>query len=177
MAISPPSDLILDVVRAADPAASQAAAARLARITPGDGVAFTAAYRQIVAPEGDRTPQPPASPPAGALPTGTPSGPPVARSPLEALQAFEGMALATMIQSAMPDEDNAMFGTGPSAGVWKSMLAEQLGAQMARAGGIGLAEQLATHPAFAAEADTTRTLMTTQAERTAFDALDDGSTS
>jgi Rod binding domain-containing protein len=53
------------------------------------------------------------------------------------------MALSTMIEAAMPDESSVIFGKGTAGSVWKSMLAQQLGEQMAKAGGIGLAAQLA----------------------------------
>ena len=48
----------------------------------------------------------------------------------------------------MPKQSSALFGTGTAGDVWKSMLAEQIAAEMARAGGIGIAEHLkAAHPA------------------------------
>jgi Rod binding domain-containing protein len=53
------------------------------------------------------------------------------------------MALSTMIEAAMPDESSVIFGKGTAGSVWKSMLAQQLGEQMAKAGGIGIAAQLA----------------------------------
>ena len=53
------------------------------------------------------------------------------------------MALATMIEAAMPDEAASYFGEGTAGSVWKSMLAEQIAEQMAKAGGIGIAAQLA----------------------------------
>jgi Rod binding domain-containing protein len=61
----------------------------------------------------------------------------------EAYRGFEAMALSTMIEAAMPDESSVIFGKGTAGSVWKSMLAQQLGEQMAKAGGIGLAAQLA----------------------------------
>ena len=52
------------------------------------------------------------------------------------------MTLATMIEAAMPDDASSAYGSGTAGSVWKSMMAEQLGKQMAKAGGIGLASQL-----------------------------------
>ncbi len=41
-----------------------------------------------------------------------------------------------------------MYGKGNAGGIWKSMLAEQIGTQIAKAGGIGIAKMLnASHPA------------------------------
>ena len=48
----------------------------------------------------------------------------------------------------LPKESEEVFGKGTAGGVWKSMLAEQLGAQLAKGKGIGIAKQLAAaHPA------------------------------
>ena len=43
----------------------------------------------------------------------------------------------------LPKESEEVFGKGTAGGVWKSMLAEQLGAQLAKGKGIGIAKQLA----------------------------------
>jgi peptidoglycan hydrolase FlgJ len=48
----------------------------------------------------------------------------------------------------LPKESEEVFGKGTAGGVWKSMLAEQLGNQLAKGNGIGIAKQLAAaHPA------------------------------
>ncbi len=47
-----------------------------------------------------------------------------------------------------------LSGKGNAGSIWKSMLAEQIGAQLSKAGGIGIAEKLfnARKPGSAAEA-------------------------
>jgi Rod binding domain-containing protein len=71
------------------------------------------------------------------------------------------MALASMIEAAMPDDGSVIFGKGTAGSVWKSMLAQQIAEQMAKAGGIGIAAQLArgaqTDPASDAPAALTDT--------------------
>ena len=54
---------------------------------------------------------------------------------------FEAMALANMLESAMPS-DNTFFGKGVAGDTWKSMLVDQIANEMAKHGGVGIAEQL-----------------------------------
>jgi hypothetical protein len=110
LALANAGDLILDVVRAADPSAVEAARTRLA------------AFATKSAP----APQNPAAKPA------TP----------EAFVRFEAMVLQTFIQNMLPDDTESVYGAGMAGEMWQSMLAEQLGATMARRGGIGIAERV-----------------------------------
>jgi Rod binding domain-containing protein len=138
MSINPPSDIVLDVARAADPTRYAEAAARLTRAAaPADGFSTMMAQSSAdAAPAG-------APPSSAAMADATkPGAKPPARAE-EAYRGFEAMALSTMIEAAMPDESSVIFGKGTAGSVWKSMLAQQLGEQMAKAGGIGLAAQLA----------------------------------
>jgi Rod binding domain-containing protein len=151
MSISPPTDIILDVARAADPARYQEAAERLTRISstaPAEG------FGEALKAAG---PPPEA---AGPVDTGealnrmrqAPAAPRGLRErPGKAGQAYEGfeaVALTSFVQEMLPKQAGAVFGTGTAGDVWKSMLAEQIAAEMARAGGIGIADRLkAAHPA------------------------------
>jgi Rod binding domain-containing protein len=138
MSISPPSDIVLDVARAADPTRYSQAAARLTRAQPSAD-----AFADFL---GDLPEATTASGAAIVPPALQASGPPPQKAPAnaaEAYQNFEAMTLSTMIEASMPDNETAVFGSGTAGSVWKSMLAEQLGAQMAKRGGIGLATQLA----------------------------------
>jgi Rod binding domain-containing protein len=138
MSISPPSDIVLDVARAADPTRYAEAAARLTRAAaPADGFST-----MMAASSTDTAPTEAPSPPAVMADAAKPGAKPPARS-AEAYRGFEAMALSTMIEAAMPDESSVIFGKGTAGSVWKSMLAQQLGEQMAKAGGIGIAAQLA----------------------------------
>jgi hypothetical protein len=118
LALANAGDLILDVVRAADPSAVEAARTRLAAF------ATTSAGARFDAPS--PAPQNPAAKPA------TP----------EAFVRFEAMVLQTFIQNMLPDDTESVYGAGMAGEMWQSMLAEQLGATMARRGGIGIAERV-----------------------------------
>lgn len=136
MSISPPSDIVLDVARAADPGRVQEAAAKLS--APGtDPAAFGDAYRM-----------------AGA----SVHMPLDARGALTALQTdnaisgagkagdpykqFEAFVLRQFVETMMPSKASAVFGKGNAGGIWKSMLADQVGTQVAKAGGVGIARML-----------------------------------
>jgi len=128
MSIEPPSDIVLDVASAADPARRAEAANRLVRLA-GDGEGFAPTLADV------------ADPPAGA-------GKPAERSKAASSEAakayreFEGMVLATFVESAFPESATA-FGAGTAGSVWRSMFAQEIGAEMAGSGGIGIADSLA----------------------------------
>lgn len=57
-------------------------------------------------------------------------------------QQFEGFVLQSFIEPMLPKDDSSYFGEGTAGAIWKSMLAERIGAQMAAAGGVGIAEMV-----------------------------------
>ena len=163
MAISPPSDIILDVARAADPERLKVATAKLDRLAETAGTAFADLM--------------PAAPEAGgalvAQASATPAINPTPSAPFDlhrarlrlqnetalaarvdgttaaagdrrakALESFEAMVLSTFIGSMLPEGAEDVYGSGTAGDVWKSMLSDQLGRQMARVGGIGIADRL-----------------------------------
>lgn len=120
MALSAAGDLVLDVVRAADPAAAEAARTRLASFAAGTRDAtFSVA----------ETPAPPS--PAGQA-SATP----------DAFARFEAMVLQSFLQTMLPKDTESVYGGGMAGEMWQSLLAEQLGATMARRGGIGIADRI-----------------------------------
>ena len=158
MAIAPPSDILLDAVRAADPAKVRAATARLAQLAadPAAGnEGFAGALASARAANGHA---------AGAgttgetstLPAAAPSGSVGRRDSVEAragapktdtYQKFEAVLLQQFVESMLPKDDE-LFGDKTSAGVYRSMMAEQFATQLARSGGIGIAKAVAAaHPA------------------------------
>ncbi len=126
MAITPPSDILLDVVQAADPAKSKAAAERLARM---DWSAVTSE----VAASAARPPSPAA---AIAVSSSLPSKNNV-------YSQFEAFVLQSFIEAMLPKQTEVVFGKGMAGEIWKSMLAEKLAAKAAESGGLGIAERVA----------------------------------
>lgn len=148
MSIKPPSDLILDVARNADSSLEAAATRRLEALasagsansesftsaldrlgaskqpsvrTVGVGLAFRGQSFKVGAKTEDRTTQ--------------------------VAQEFEASLLGSLVNEMMPKEALNVYGQGVAGDVYKSMLAEQVGRQLAKSGALGLARRLfATHP-------------------------------
>lgn len=138
MAVRLPSDLIVDVMRNADPSRRGAAELRLRSL--GSGTEFASAIDDAAG-----------LPPARGGDTASLVSPAVSSSPArtkhvaggsEAYQGFEHMVLRNLFESLLPDETSGTFGGGPSAGVWRSMAADQLAGVYASAGGVGIASML-----------------------------------
>ncbi|GAA0770984.1 hypothetical protein E1180_11970 [Roseibium denhamense] len=129
MAITPPSDLILDVAKAADPMEIKEAANRLRSIAAGgSGAGFELAYAG-------------ASNRADANINGFRDAASVRseadKSPGE---KFEAMILTQFVETMLPQNAEAVFGKGTAGEIWKSMLAEQVANQLAASGGVGVAD-------------------------------------
>ncbi|QLF69389.1 rod-binding protein [Peteryoungia desertarenae] len=139
MAISPPSDLVLDVVRAADPqqvavaqekmkaSRAQFMATNLAEKGAGFGAAVDI-LKDVQSTEAG----------LGNLNVrqgGTVETPKVYRE-------FEAVFLSNFVKSMMPEDSEEVYGKGNAGEMWKSMMAEQLGSVIAESGGVGVAEQM-----------------------------------
>lgn len=130
MAISPPSDLILDVAKAADPLSLQDATSRLRSIAvSGSGAGFDLAFSD-------------ASNRAEAAfnrYNAKVSGDGAEKSPAE---KFEAMILGQFVETMLPQNAENVFGEGTTGEIWKSMLAEQIANQLAASGGVGIADMI-----------------------------------
>lgn len=122
MAISPPSDIVLDVARAASPADVHEARARLVRHAGASAGPFPAADSPILS----RT--------AGAAAPDADAG---------NFKRFEAMVLQTFIQNMLPKDAEGVYGKGLAGDMWKSQLAEHVANVVADNGGIGIAKSLA----------------------------------
>ncbi|MEX6504995.1 rod-binding protein [Jiella sp. M17.18] len=59
------------------------------------------------------------------------------------LEQFEGFVLRSFVESMLPSDASEFFGKGTAGSIWKSMLAEQIGDEIAKNGGIGIAAAIA----------------------------------
>ncbi|PVE22497.1 flagellar biosynthesis protein FlgJ [Microvirga sp. KLBC 81] len=139
MAISPPSDILSEVARAADPARYQAAAQSLLQgAAPVSGLSFEDTVRSV-----------------SARPIGGGADVYQIRNSLRndaesaaavkskrTAQEFEAFILQSFVESMLPKNAENVYGKGNAGSIWKSMMAERIGAQVARTGGIGIAEQI-----------------------------------
>jgi Rod binding domain-containing protein len=149
MIVTATPDLVLDVLEAGDPVTQRVATAKLDALKSSDTgfaatmdaevnkAAATAAADQSATTEAQ---------------SGVVNGAPVQviKKPAsgEVYRKFEAFILQTFVETMLPKESEEVFGKGTAGSVWKSMLAEQLGNQLAKGNGIGIAKQLAAaHPA------------------------------
>lgn len=149
MSINPPTDLIVDVMRQADPTRAREAAERLATIgrtakpaaTAND---FAAYVKSAISGKSDAE-RPAGSSHAMQLPPSLPQGGPAgvrADPKLSPGQQLEAFVLTSLIETMMPKDAESVFGSGTAGSYWRSMLAEKLAAELTMAGGVGLGEQL-----------------------------------
>jgi hypothetical protein len=150
-------DIVLGVSRAADAVKQREAMARLQRMnaTPTTEVASSTTGAADAATDWETELRR-----AAAGTPGAPSAPHVAMAHANAAKAsggddkktevytqFESVLLQNMVEAMMPEDSQAMFGTGTAGSMWKSMLAEKIAAEIARSGTIGIAKQIAAGPA------------------------------
>jgi len=128
LAISPPSDIVLDVARAAEPDAVAAARAELLRKAGSAGKTFSIAETS----ESSR-------PASVAQPLTRMAS---AESLPEASKKFEAMVLQTFIGSMMPKNAESTYGEGIAGEMWKSQMAEKIADVVAERGGIGIARHI-----------------------------------
>lgn len=164
MAINPPSDIVLGVAAAADPAKARAAAEKLARAEE-EPAGFETVVVGLAAAARPTSPRPLASSGPVLVAKTSPAGPvvaeaaasPVAASPpptgqlakptekanAEAMQKLEAFFLQSFVEAMLPKQAETIYGSGLAGDVWKSMLAEQIAAEIARSTKFGVAERLA----------------------------------
>ncbi len=137
MAISPPSDLVLDVVQAANPADVQAAQEK----ARGNRAAF-ARYQ----PRGKRQwfrlhvdALNSAATQAGLSNANTHTAP--TKVP-QVYRKFESHGAAEFRKEHAAEQRNTLWQRAPPAEIWKGMMAEQLGNTLAKNGGVGIAEKM-----------------------------------
>ncbi|WP_027572772.1 rod-binding protein [Bradyrhizobium sp. WSM1743] len=149
MIVTATPDLVLDVLEAADPVTQRTATAKLDALK-SSGADFAATMDAEVgkaAAAADQSAAKVAEAQSGAV-NGAPVQVIKAPASGEVYRKFEAFILQTFVETMLPKESEEVFGKGTAGGVWKSMLAEQLGNQLANGKGIGIAKQLAAaHPA------------------------------
>jgi peptidoglycan hydrolase FlgJ len=150
MAIKPSSDIVLDVLRAADPVRAQAATQRLQALGAGSvgspddfAKALDSAQQPAVAgPEiatnaadmRDRLPR---------IDLDAANDQKAARTQVE----FEASILKSFVDEIMPKNETDVYGEGTAGDIWKSMLSDQIARQIAKSGAFGIAKQLfSSHP-------------------------------
>jgi flagellar protein FlgJ len=140
MSIFPATDIVADVAQAADPQKARVAMRRLAeasRSANASGADFSSVLRNshkwsanaAAGSSGDLRVH------AGAKAVNRAEGGGVRIS--DAALKFEAYFLQSFLEVVLPKGDR-IYGQGISGGIWRSMIAEQFGAQLAKRGVVGL---------------------------------------
>ena len=136
MAISPPGDIVLDVLNNADPAALEVAQSKLkagqataeAQRLAGTDESFASVMRSDPASETFKIKH-------------RLDG--VEKKPVpETYRKFEAMVLQTFVKSMLPAESEEIYGKGTAGEMWRSMMADEMGQVISKRGGIGIAKSL-----------------------------------
>jgi flagellar protein FlgJ len=150
VSISPSSDILLGVAKAADPQKYRAAVEKLARAsgtTPAEAEsAMTAAIASAAAQPTAGGAGPRVQGASGVMGETFRSAFPqdaAGKAKKSAEKEFEAFFLQTVVDSMLPKDAKALFGSGPAGNIWKSMLAEQLANELAKSTSFGIAEQIA----------------------------------
>jgi flagellar protein FlgJ len=135
VSIKPPSDILLDVARAADPAKSTAAVERLTRLG-ADGGVDDVQFRDVLG----KVNAPRSSLPAIAELRFANMQPEKAKETAQtkAYQGFTALLLENLVDNMMPDDDDGFFGSEAGAGEWRSMLAQELGTSLSKSVDLGI---------------------------------------
>jgi flagellar protein FlgJ len=154
MIVTATPDLVLDVLQAADPVTQRAATAKLdaSRYSDADfGVTLDSQAGKATASAADDQSSAKTAPAEmgsqGSVNTTAPVQVIKASSSGDVYRKFEAFVLQVFVETMLPEKAQDIFGKGTAGGIWRSMLAEQLGNQLAKGKGIGIAKQLAAaHP-------------------------------
>ena len=146
MAIDPPSDIVLEVARAADPARAAAVAQRLGALAAAPrapsadfGAALDQASSAVAPPvvDGARNLR------DGLASTGLTQKDKSSRVQVQ----FESVLLNSLVSEMLPKDAPDAYGQGLAGEMWRSLLAEKISGEIAGSGALGIGQRLfATHP-------------------------------
>jgi flagellar protein FlgJ len=161
MAFNPRTDVVMEVLNAADPSRASLAAQRLSALAGSNAPeADFSADLERAASSATAIPAPVANAAdARSRLAEIPGGPDKLG---QAKTQFEATMLSSFVGELLPKE-SSVFGQGTAGDMWRSMLAEQVSLQIAKSGKLGLARRLfethelaprerSTHPGEAAKA-------------------------
>ena len=137
MAVQLPSDIVADVMRNADPVRRLVASSRLQSLgtsSHANSATFSESLRA----------QPVGVSYAETVPALSKGGATSPSDEAKVFRDFERVVLHSLFETMLPKADSGAFGSGPSAGVWRSMAAEQLAGVYADAGGVGIESMFTT---------------------------------
>lgn len=126
------SDIVMDVIAAADPTRSTAASSRLAGLSDGP-IAATAGQTGGLAGLREKLSANTVQVEPASFTTGNRKA---------AHRDFEATVLRSFFETMLPATEGGFYGQGTAGNVWRSMSADYLAQEFAKTGGIGIARQL-----------------------------------
>lgn len=136
MSVTLSSDLIMDVMRSADPNRREVAVAKLRTVgRSAEHDVASADFADTLNPLTQLTDG--STRPAGITGEGT-----TGRMATSPYREFERMVLRNLFETLLPVSDSGVFGSGPGAAIWRSMAADQMAGIYADDGGVGIADML-----------------------------------
>jgi flagellar protein FlgJ len=146
VSIHPSSDLVLDVVKAADPAKSVMAAEKLTSLAAsedGANVKFSAILNGMRSSPSDLgTELERASTKSVAIK-------PVTDMRTKVFKDLEQLVLRNLVETMLPKDTETLFGHGTAGDIWKSMLADALSKDIGKSVDLGLAKAAALRSNYA----------------------------
>jgi hypothetical protein len=127
VSISPVSDIVLDVIKAADPVTSKAAIERLSRLSEGSKAQATG-FDHVFSSFSLR----PSEHPPVRDGTHTRSTGPAPDARTKAYKGLEQLVLRTLIDTVLPKDTSGFFGNGSAGNIYRSFLTDELAAVMSR---------------------------------------------
>lgn len=138
MALELTSDIIMNVMLAADPAQRQLAQSRLENMSEIGGPSFSEALQEV----SDLTANANSKTELEHTSLLSFEENRAASNVTDPYQGFEQLVLRNLFEVMLPKADSGAFGEGPSAGIWRSMTADQLATAYSSAGGVGIADMM-----------------------------------
>lgn len=142
MSFNPSTDVVLEVLNAADPARVRLAAQRLEALAAGAPAGQFSVNLDQASASSASSGVPGLADARSALTAETQAPDAASRVKVD----FDAMLINSFVGEMLPKDAGSVFGEGTAGEMWRSMLSEQISRQIARSGALGLSRWLfATH--------------------------------
>jgi hypothetical protein len=143
VSINPISDIVLDVARAADPLRSRAATDKLSRGEAANQVSSGGFDHMLTNATGARQAS------QNSFVSGNTKSSEISPrmdARTKAYKGLEQLVLKNLVESMLPKDSGAFFGTGTASDIWRSFLADQLATQVGNTVDLGIVHKSTVAP-------------------------------
>jgi len=143
--MDPKTDILLGVSNAADPARIKEAVGKLRALSvdQGEFASMLNANRTTASGTTSSGPEDALTPPSPSMTPGSKASTAAKPNGIGGVfNQLEAFIMQTFIQSMLPKDAPAVYGKGTAGDVWKGMLAEKMGNEVAKSGQLGIAKRL-----------------------------------